>query len=394
MNPFTNIWKKLSANWLLCIATLCLLAILRTGAVASDSPVAAGANPQKPTVPFALPAPGLTVTTLGTTVTIAWTAVHEADGYTFFYAPYPDADYLGRIDVGNQTGPFTVDFEGEAAFYLMVNAYNSSGSSGLSNIEHFVIAPPVRPRGQQWVRDNPMFISGLTVSMGEPPADFVFTYFDDFHATATHLWLDGLPWEVDAWAAAGHADFRFVSWVLNDGTSVADAELLGGYPADAPGRIGFQIGDEPALFCSDLQCALGCSQLRRLDAWVQWRDVLARRYDILLEGRGWVRVPPRLPDRESGHHLYAVEIDFEGLGVTRSDVMERLRSEGVGTQVHYIPVVNQPYYRDRYATRPEDYPAAQAYYEKALSLPLFPAMAEVDVDRVVDALDRAVEDGQ
>ena len=140
----------------------------------------------------------------------------------------------------------------------------------------------------------------------------------------------------------------------------------------------------------DLQCALGCSQLDRFETWAQRRDALARRYDILLEGRPWVRISPRLPDRESSHHLYAVEIDFEGVGVARSEVMNRLRSDGIGTQVHTIPVVNQPYYRDRYGTRREDYPAAQAYYEKALSLPLFPQMCEENVDRVVDALEGAI----
>ena len=86
-------------------------------------------------------------------------------------------------------------------------------------------------------------------------------------------------------------------------------------------------------------------------------------------------------------HLYVVLIDFAAAGLTRRDLMERLRAEGIGTQVHYIPVHEQPYYRGRYGRL--ELPGADAYYARALSLPLFPAMSDEDVDRVVGSLDRA-----
>ncbi len=110
-------------------------------------------------------------------------------------------------------------------------------------------------RGWQWVRNNPMFISGL-VTMDAPPADFVDIYFDDFNATAAHLWADGLPWQMDTWAAAENSQFRFVSWLDDDGTSLANGELIGGYLADSSARIGYQVGDEPGFGCPSLQCAL------------------------------------------------------------------------------------------------------------------------------------------
>ena len=108
----------------------------------------------------------------------------------------------------------------------------------------------------QWVRDNPMFVSALTVSMGAPPAAFVNAYYDDFHANATHLWADGLMDEVNGWAAPGRGDFRFVSWTMADGRSAGNLQIAGGYNGTPAGRIGYQIGDEPGLGCDDAQCAL------------------------------------------------------------------------------------------------------------------------------------------
>lgn len=124
---------------------------------------------------------------------------------------------------------------------------------------------PDLPRGLAWVRANPMFISGLTVSMPPPDATAVGDYFDVFHANAVHLWQDGLPTEMNGWAAAGHADFRFVSWVRNDGTSPDGGEVIGGYPADSAGRIGYQIGDEPGDLAELAEMDVGVNAVRAAD---------------------------------------------------------------------------------------------------------------------------------
>ena len=92
------------------------------------------------------------------------------------------------------------------------------------------------------------------------------------------------------------------------------------------------------------------------------------------------------PGLRSAFHLYVVRIDFAGLGKSRGEVMAELSRRGVGTQVHYIPVHRQPFYRDRYQLRAADYPAAERYYAQALSLPLFPKMSDADVDRVIRQL--------
>ena len=141
----------------------------------------------------------------------------------------------------------------------------------------------------------------------------------------------------------------------------------------------------PNYRLSDVHCALGISQLKKLDRFVARRLQLAERYDSVLAGLAPILRPvPRVPNCVPALHLYAVLIDFKLLGLERAAVMQRLREQGVGTQVHYIPVHRQPYYRARYGDL--NLPGADAYYARQLSLPLFPDMRDDDVDRVADAL--------
>ena len=115
---------------------------------------------------------------------------------------------------------------------------------------------PASNRAIQWTRRNPIFLSGMTIRMGAPSAGFVKTYYDQFFATSAHLWADGLPAEANAWAAARPGGFRFVSWLDSHGASLSNGQVIGGIPANSPGRIGFQIGDEPSRSCQDLGCAV------------------------------------------------------------------------------------------------------------------------------------------
>jgi len=114
------------------------------------------------------------------------------------------------------------------------------GDAGLSAC----VTPTGLSRGRAWVRQNPPFVAGLVVATGAPTVAAVNDYFDAFHANAVHLWASGLPTEIAGWSAAGHAGFRYVSWVQADGTSTSNGMALGG-AAPLPGRIGYQIGDEP-----------------------------------------------------------------------------------------------------------------------------------------------------
>lgn len=140
---------------------------------------------------------------------------------------------------------------------------------------------------------------------------------------------------------------------------------------------------------SDIHAALGLSQLRKLDRFASRRRALAARYDELLAYLSPLVVPVR---RDSATdpvlHLYQVQIDFAALGMSRSALMETLRASGIGTQVHYIPVHSQPYYRARYGEI--HLPGAEAFYQRCLSLPFYPDLTDNDVRRVADALRHVV----
>lgn len=136
---------------------------------------------------------------------------------------------------------------------------------------------------------------------------------------------------------------------------------------------------------TDMQCALGVSQLRKLRRFVRRRAELVARYDNLLaEKAPAVRPIGRTPGFAPGWHLYVVHIDFGALGRDRAEVMRALHKRGIGTQVHYVPLHQQPYYRARYGE--QSLPGAERYYATALSLPLFPDLKDSEQDHVVAAL--------
>lgn len=139
---------------------------------------------------------------------------------------------------------------------------------------------------------------------------------------------------------------------------------------------------------TEIQAALGLSQLGKLGSFIERRRAIAHRYDLTLKGRPGIRpLQASAAQRErSGHHLYVVDVDFAASGTTRSAVMAALSERGIGTQVHYIPIHRQPYHAARLTQKPSDLPNAEAYYAGCLSLPIFPAMVDSDVDRVVEAL--------
>jgi len=142
---------------------------------------------------------------------------------------------------------------------------------------------------------------------------------------------------------------------------------------------------------SDVNCALALSQVRKLDRFVARRAALAARYEAALAPLApLVRPVPRTRADRVGWHLMAVLVDFEALGTDRASVMRRLAARGIGTQVHYVPVPRQPYYRRLYGD--PALPGADRYYARTLSLPLFPAMDEGDVDRVAAELASLVEE--
>lgn len=136
---------------------------------------------------------------------------------------------------------------------------------------------------------------------------------------------------------------------------------------------------------TEIQAALGSSQLKRLDGFIDRRLAIVARYQAAFANLDWLQRPQDAVADRIGFHLYVTRIDFERIGRSRDEAMAALAAQGVGTQVHYIPVSRQPWYRETYGEGP-DLPAVDRYYERALSLPLFPAMTDDEVERVIAAV--------
>ena len=137
---------------------------------------------------------------------------------------------------------------------------------------------------------------------------------------------------------------------------------------------------------SDLNCALGLSQLKRLDWFLQRRRALARRYDQALAACPAVRPLRNRPQVANAYHLYVVRLDLDALAVDRDHIFRKLRSQGIGVNVHYPPVHRHPFYQERFGTRPGLCPQAERAYQEILTLPLYPTLEEAQVDLVADAL--------
>ncbi len=140
---------------------------------------------------------------------------------------------------------------------------------------------------------------------------------------------------------------------------------------------------------TDFQCALGASQLRKLDGWVTRRREIAARYDGELSNLNSLQTPVVLSDRESAWHLYTVRLRLERLSVDRGEIFRALRAENIGVNVHYIPVPWHSYYASQGYSRGQ-WPVAESAYEELLTLPIFPAMSDRDIDDVLTAVGKVL----
>lgn len=139
---------------------------------------------------------------------------------------------------------------------------------------------------------------------------------------------------------------------------------------------------------TELQAALGVSQVERLGRYVARRHELARRYDTLLSGMP-VTPPWQHPDSYSAMHLYVIRLQRERTDRPHREVFESMRQQGIGVNLHYIPVHTQPFY-SRMGFSAGDYPEAERYYADAISLPMYPTMSDTQQDQVVAALHAAL----
>ncbi len=164
---------------------------------------------------------------------------------------------------------------------------------------------------------------------------------------------------------------------------VRDRDELGGDPPPwyyEMHRVGWNYR------ITDLQCALGVSQVAKLERFVARRRALAARYGDLLAELPEVATPAEAEGVESAWHLYVIRVPAQ----RRRAVFESMRSAGIGVQVHYIPVYRQPFYVRLLAREPSAFPSTEDYYARAISLPLFPALTESQQERVVETLARSL----
>lgn len=141
---------------------------------------------------------------------------------------------------------------------------------------------------------------------------------------------------------------------------------------------------------TDLQCALGISQLSRLESWIARRQVIAQRYDTALADLNDLEPLSRQAHVSHAYHLYVIRVNRDSCRLNRAELFALFREQGIGVNVHYIPVHLHPYYRNRFGYGPGDCPVAEAAYEELISLPMFAAMSDDDVERVIETATRAV----
>jgi dTDP-4-amino-4,6-dideoxygalactose transaminase len=140
---------------------------------------------------------------------------------------------------------------------------------------------------------------------------------------------------------------------------------------------------------TDIQAALGSCQMSRLDGFVKRRQNLAQRYHDGLKNLSIV-LPWQHPDTYSAFHLYVIRLKLKEINKTHRQVFEELRNEGIGVNLHYIPVHTQPYYR-RLGFKLGDFPEAERYYNAAISLPIYYDLKEEEQDFVVSKLTEALQ---
>lgn len=141
---------------------------------------------------------------------------------------------------------------------------------------------------------------------------------------------------------------------------------------------------------TDMQCALGTSQLAKLDRFIARRREIVKKYNAAFKGMQEIVTPVERDYVKGAYHLYMLLVNPEKLTVGRKQVFDALRKENIGVHVHYIPLHLLPYYRKNMGYKKGDLPAAEDYYDRAITIPLFPAMTDKDVEDVIKAVKKVI----
>jgi len=142
---------------------------------------------------------------------------------------------------------------------------------------------------------------------------------------------------------------------------------------------------------TDFQCALGISQLKKIDRIIQRRREIVQKYNHEFKSVPEIKIPQiNSADSNPAWHIYMFQLNLERIKVGRREIFESLRAENIGVNVHYIPVHLQPYYQKRFGYHLGDFPRAENYYSRAITLPIFPKMSDKDIDDVIKAVKKVI----
>lgn len=245
--------------------------------------------------------------------------------------------------------------------------YDIAARHGIAVIEDAAHSLPARYRGRM---------------IGAPKEGFDFPNFVAFSFYATKNvttgeggMLTGPPELIDEarmWSLHGMSRDAFKRYT-SDGSWRYDV-VLPGFKYNMP----------------DLQAAIGLHQLKRLDAMQRRRRAIVAQYDEALGELEELERPVERSDVESAWHIYLLRLHLDRLRIDRATFIDELRKRNIGTSVHFIPVHEHSYYRDRYHWKPEDFPIAHREFERMLSLPLSPAHSDQDVADVIEAVTEVV----
>jgi len=142
---------------------------------------------------------------------------------------------------------------------------------------------------------------------------------------------------------------------------------------------------------TDFQCVLGLSQLKKIDKFIKKRREILRRYNKAFKGINEIIAPTERDYVKSAWHIYPIQLNLGKLKVSRKKIFEELQKKGIGVQVHYIPLHLQPFYKKKFNYKKEDFPTAEKYYERAITLPLFPKMINKEINKVIQIIKKLIK---
>ena len=137
---------------------------------------------------------------------------------------------------------------------------------------------------------------------------------------------------------------------------------------------------------TDIQAALGIAQLKKIDFMLEERKKIFREYNSLLGQNDLIKLYEYKKDRKPSYHLYPILLELDRLRISRSQFIDELKKNGIGTSVHFIPLYRHPYYRDTFKLSEKDFPVSEYLYPRIITLPIWPGMAEEQVERVADTI--------